>query len=151
MYHSTDDGASWKVVNSGLPDPPWAGPIAASSNGYVYTAVGTTVYRSVQPSTAALPKTLVRDYTTQEFHLDQNYPNPFNPSTTVTYELPRTSHVTLTVYDLLGREVTPLVNGVEEPGTHTVQWNASGQASGVYLCRLDAASFTSVRKLLLLR
>jgi hypothetical protein len=72
------------------------------------------------------------------FALSQNYPNPFNPSTTIDYELPRTSHVTLIVYDMLGRQVVTLVNGVEEPGHKSVEWNAANFASGVYFCTLQA-------------
>jgi hypothetical protein len=86
-----------------------------------------------------------------EFSLKQNYPNPFNPSTTIRYELPKASHVTLTVYDLLGREVATLVNDVEEPGYKSVQWDASRFSSGVYFCRLTAGEFIQTRKLLLVR
>jgi hypothetical protein len=87
----------------------------------------------------------------ESYALSQNYPNPFNPSTTLKYELPRASHVTLTVYDLLGREVTTLVNAIEKPGYKSVEWNASGVASGVYFYRLQAGNFVQTRKLLLLR
>jgi hypothetical protein len=87
----------------------------------------------------------------KEFVLGQNYPNPFNPSTTIHYELPSASHVTLTVYDVLGREVTTLVSGAEEPGYKSVHWDASAVASGVYLCRLTAGEFVATKKLVLLR
>ena len=98
-----------------------------------------------------------------EFELLQNYPNPFNPVTSIHFSLPpgaATSHVgdpaaggttSLLVYDLLGREVATLVNEVMQPGSHTVQWDARGYASGVYLCCLSTAGFVRTRKLLLLR
>ncbi len=86
-----------------------------------------------------------------EHSLSQNYPNPFNPSTTIRYELPRASHVTLTVFDLLGREVATLVQGLQEPGYKSVEWNATGVASGVYFYRLTAGDFVRTCKLLLLR
>jgi hypothetical protein len=85
------------------------------------------------------------------FVLHQNYPNPCNPSTTIKYELPRASYVTLTVYDVLGREVATLVNGIEEPGYKSVQWDASGVASGIYFYRLQAGDFVATKKLLLIR
>ena len=85
------------------------------------------------------------------FHLDQNYPNPFNPSTTISYELSIAGFVRLKVLDILGREVATLVNEEQKAGRKSVQWNASNVASGVYYYRLDAGSFTSVKKLLLLR
>jgi hypothetical protein len=85
------------------------------------------------------------------FSLAQNYPNPFNPTTVVRYQLPVVSNVNLVVYDVLGREVAMLVNRVEDPGYKSVEWNASGVASGVYFYRLQAGNFVQTRKLLLLR
>ena len=86
-----------------------------------------------------------------EVRLDQNYPNPFNPSTTIRYQLPTQLHVTLTVYDILGRGVATLVNGVEGPGIKTVKLDGGNLASGVYFYRLEAGRFTSTKKLMLLR
>jgi hypothetical protein len=86
-----------------------------------------------------------------EFVLEQNYPNPFNPSTTIVYRVGSRALVNLEVDDLLGRAVATLVNEVKQPGTYTVQWDASGMASGVYLYHLQAGGFSDVKKLLLLR
>jgi hypothetical protein len=83
--------------------------------------------------------------------LEQNYPNPFNPSTTISYQLPMQSHVLLKIFDVLGREVATLVNEVKQLGMYSVQWDASGVASGVYLYRLSTTNFVQTRKLLLLR
>jgi predicted GH43/DUF377 family glycosyl hydrolase len=93
------------------------------------------------------------------FSLSQNYPNPFNPSTIVSYELPRPSHVVLEVFSTLGVKVTTLVDGVKSAGVHAVQFDGSGLPSGVYFYRLSAqdASTGSVeilvqtRKLVLVR
>ena len=94
----------------------------------------------------------------KEFALRQNFPNPFNPSTEIRFELPVSSIVTLKVYDLLGREVATLVDGMQEAGYKSAQWNAGNFASGVYYYRLDAkglekgkSTFTQVRKLLLIK
>jgi len=86
----------------------------------------------------------------QEFSLSHNYPNPFNPSTRLTLSAPGREHVTVEVYDLLGRRVAQLVDGVLAPGMHIVEWNASGFASGVYLCRAITGSQSITRKMLLL-
>jgi phosphatidylserine/phosphatidylglycerophosphate/cardiolipin synthase-like enzyme len=86
-----------------------------------------------------------------EYTLDQNYPNPFNPTTTIRFGVPERSNVELKLFDILGREVTTLVNHVHEAGTYTVVLNGSGLASGVYFYRLEAGSTRLQRKLLLLK
>ena len=83
--------------------------------------------------------------------LGQNYPNPFNPTTTINYRLAQSGHVTLTVFDVLGREVMKLVNGVEDVGNHTVQLNGTRLASGMYIYKIKAGSFTSVKKMMFLK
>jgi len=85
------------------------------------------------------------------FSLGQNYPNPFNPSTAMRYEVPSTSHVTLTVFDMLGREVSVLVNDRREAGVYQVKFDGSNLASGMYFYRLRAGSFVATKRLLLLR
>jgi hypothetical protein len=86
-----------------------------------------------------------------EFSLHQNYPNPFNPVTTIRYELPWGSHVTITVYDMLGRAVSVLVNDRREAGAYQVMFDGSNLASGMYFYILQAGSFVVAKKLLLLR
>jgi tetratricopeptide (TPR) repeat protein len=86
-----------------------------------------------------------------EFALHQNYPNPFNPTTTIKYDLPIETRVTLKLYDLLGREVRTLVDRQMPAGFHQATVDGSALASGVYLYRIDAGSFTHVRKLVLLK
>lgn len=86
-----------------------------------------------------------------EFSVSKNYPNPFNPTTVIKYQLPKDSYVTLRLYDILGREVGVLVDGMKEAGYHEVSFDASRLASGMYLYSLKAGDFTSVRKLVLLR
>jgi hypothetical protein len=85
------------------------------------------------------------------FQLAQNYPNPFNPTTTFSFSLPQSSIVNLTVYDLRGREVATLVNAHMGPGSHSVQFDGTGLASGVYFYRLVASGGSFSRKLLLTR
>ncbi|MFC1569034.1 CARDB domain-containing protein [bacterium] len=85
----------------------------------------------------------------QSFHLAQNIPNPFNPSTTIQYTVPKPCFVTLSIFDLLGKEITTLVNDKKGPGSYSIEWNGNGHAAGIYLYRLKAENFTETRKLVL--
>jgi hypothetical protein len=85
----------------------------------------------------------------REYVLSQNYPNPFNPSTVINYKLPATSHVTLKVFDVLGREVASLVDGEQGVGSHDVRFDASRLASGTYFYRLQTAYFGQTQKMMI--
>jgi hypothetical protein len=85
------------------------------------------------------------------YRLDQNYPNPFNPTTTINYQLPTNSRVTLVMYDFLGREVAQLVNAEQIAGTHSIRIDASTLSSGVYFCRMSANRFVSVAKMIVVK
>jgi type IX secretion system substrate protein len=85
------------------------------------------------------------------FSLSQNYPNPFNPITRVKFALPKTSFVKLAIYDMLGTEVTTLVNESLKPGTYEVDWNASNYPSGVYYYKLVADEFVETKKMVLIK
>ncbi len=87
----------------------------------------------------------------KSFALNQNYPNPFNPSTVISYDLPVKGDVTLKIYDVLGREVATLVNEKQNAGSYKVTFNASKLSSGVYFYQLQAGSFSSVKKLILMK
>ena len=86
-----------------------------------------------------------------EYTLYQNYPNPFNPTTTIKYDLPNTSDVSLIIYDILGRKVKELVNTKQQAGRYEIQFNASNLASGVYIYQLIADKYFSSRKMILLK
>jgi hypothetical protein len=87
----------------------------------------------------------------QQYSLSQNYPNPFNPKTGFRFQVPGVSDVKLTVYDLLGREVAVLVNERKIPGSYEVTFDGSGLASGVYIYRMTAGSFTESKKMVLVK
>jgi Secretion system C-terminal sorting domain len=86
-----------------------------------------------------------------KFELHANYPNPFNPATTIRYDVAGTEMVRLAVFDVLGRQVSSLVNGQQSPGRYTVDFNASNLASGVYIYRLEAGTRVFTRTMLLLK
>ncbi len=110
----------------------------------VYTIEDTAGADSAGKSIASVP--LPTDY-----DLSQNYPNPFNPTTVIDYSIPKAVHVTLKIYDDLGREVKTLVNENESAGYHYVVFEASTLPSGVYFYRISAGKFTSVKKLVLIK
>jgi len=83
--------------------------------------------------------------------LMQNYPNPFNPSTHISYNVASLGMISLKVYDLLGREVETLVNEVKAQGSYAATFNATNRPSGVYFCRLQAGTYSSTKKLILLK
>jgi hypothetical protein len=86
-----------------------------------------------------------------EYALLQNYPNPFNAQTVIGYGLPEASRVTIEIYDLLGRLIESLPGGMQNAGYHNLEWNASGQTSGIYFYRIKAGNFAQMRKMLLLK
>ncbi len=106
---------------------------------------------SIQPETTGI--TDDKSSLPAGFSLSQNFPNPFNPSTTINYSVPKTSYVTLKVYDILGREISILVNEEEKPGNYSVRLSSDRLhlSSGVYFYRIKAGSFSETKKLMLLK
>ena len=86
-----------------------------------------------------------------DYRLYSNYPNPFNPTTTFRYELPKDSRVTLSVFDINGREIARLVNETQPAGCYSLIWNASEVGSGVYFYRIQAGEFQQVKKMVLVK
>ncbi len=89
--------------------------------------------------------------TPNTFALEQNYPNPFNPTTNIKFALPKTADVTLTIYNMLGQKVNTLINEKMTSGFHIVPFDASNLSSGMYIYRIQAGSFTSTKKMLLIK
>ena len=87
----------------------------------------------------------------KEYALSQNYPNPFNPVTNIKFDLPKQGHVTLKIYDILGKEVANLVNEIKPAGSYLVDFNGSCLASGVYYYRIEAGNFVNVKKMVLIK
>ena len=156
VFLSTNNGKSWNDANStsfvntntGL--KPFINTLAISGAFLFAGTDGAGVWR--RPLSEMI--TAVKDNENQipaQFRLDQNYPNPFNPSTTINYSLPKTGHVTLKVYDVLGKEVATLVNEEESSGNYHIQFNANKLASGVYFYRLSAGNSVTTKKLVLMK
>jgi len=111
-----------------------------SGSAYVYNGFTSPV--GVESERAGIP---------EEFSLSQNYPNPFNPVTTIEYSLLRSGEMSLIIYNLLGEEITRIIDGYQLAGTHAITWNKSNVSSGIYFYKLQAGDFVQTKKMLLLK
>lgn len=136
-------GRSWFLVEDQYYVGPYRGLID-NVKVYNYAAAGITGVADEPVSIA------------HEFRLSQNYPNPFNPTTEIEFSIPKFQHVTLAVYDILGKQVKTLVNEERHAGSHRVTWNGTDNSgakisTGVYFYKLTSGNMTQVRKMLLLK
>ena len=130
--------------------------IVADNSGNVYVtgwSYGTTTYDDYCTIKYhdLIGIKLISNGTPKEYSLSQNYPNPFNPTTKIKFDIPRSGDVKLVIYDILGREVTTLVNQDLKPGVYEVEWNASNKPSGVYFYKLTTADFTETKRMVLIK
>ncbi len=125
-----------------IPDSAGTTPLRLTTNIFGNYLDTTTVVTAVRSLPDPVPST---------FELAQNYPNPFNPTTMIRYSVPQKSQVTLKIYNVLGQEVATLFSGSQAAGTYEVNFDASRFASGVYFYRLQAGSFSSVKKMMLMK
>jgi hypothetical protein len=119
---------------------------------YIYSLLAVTLQK-LDPTTGIK---LIDNTVPQVYSLGQNYPNPFNPTTTINYTIPKEGNVKIEVYDITGKLVTTLVNSSMSGGKYSVTWNgknSSGQnvGSGIYLYRIQASDFVSVKKMVMLK
>jgi photosystem II stability/assembly factor-like uncharacterized protein len=147
IRQTTDAGATWTIYSTGLnSDLKKVRVLRKERVVYVqgtnHVLLRADIIEGVSHTFDGVPT---------HFLLSQNYPNPFNPSTTISYQLPKSSTVTLKVFDVLGREVATLVNGKQTTGFKSITWDAANVPSGMYFYRLIAGSFIETRKLVVVR
>ncbi|VAX17367.1 hypothetical protein MNBD_IGNAVI01-1650 [hydrothermal vent metagenome] len=152
LYLTEDNGEHFQKIYSGNTGSIWAdnkNPATIYFNSdQGLLRFGDTVTVDVEEDINELPN---------NFRLEQNYPNPFNPSTTIKYSIPRNTeyysvqHVTLRVFDILGGEITTLVNKEQKPGSYEVKFDASDLGSGIFFYQLRAGGYTQSRKMILLK
>ncbi len=151
VFYTTNGGTSF--INDNLTFS--ANQIVKSGN-YMFAALSGATNGGVWVRTFPLGIQTVSNEVPERFSLSQNFPNPFNPTTKIKFELSSTSatsvaQTSLSVYDVLGREVEILVNEDLAPGTYEVEWDASGFSSGVYCYQLTTGDFSETRKMLLVK
>jgi hypothetical protein len=87
----------------------------------------------------------------KHFYLRQNYPNPFNPTTKISYSIPEASVVSLKIYDLLGKEISTLINEVKSAGNYEVNFDAEQLTSGIYFYKIEAGNYIEAKKMILMK
>lgn len=151
VYVSTDFGKTWgmesdnlifdKVTSIALNDQYIY--VGTESRGIWKRLITDLIFRL----TGVEDKTKIPSF----YELGQNYPNPFNPATKINYSIPKESHVSIKIFDALGREVKTLVNGVKTAGNFWVEFNAESFSSGIYFCTILAGNYTKTIKMTLLK
>jgi len=146
VYQSADDGVTWSRVNNGLRHT-WIYSMASNADGIVFAGTDSDgVYRTISPVT-----NVAKELRPADFQLGQNYPNPFNPTTNIEVRIDNRELVNLRVFDVLGKEISTLLNEVRPAGVYTVKWDASLLPSGVYLYRLQAGAYVATKKMIVVK
>ena len=149
IYSTNDGGTSWSNITDNLGH--WGGKFLRlnphNTNQLFLGTDGGDVWikdlvTTIDDNEVSIPS---------KFNLDQNYPNPFNPSTRISYQLPTLSKVVLKVYDILGREVTTLVNREQNAGNYKIIFNSSNLSSGIYFYRIVSGVFTQTKKMMVIK
>jgi photosystem II stability/assembly factor-like uncharacterized protein len=147
IYMSKDNGETWDDITSNTKYLN-VHSFTVDKHDNIYLATDESVWKSNPDSLTSIAED---DIKPKEYFLSQNYPNPFNPSTTIKYSLPQTGRVTLSIYDLLGREVIKLIDEEKPAGDYKTKWNASSYPSGVYFLKMQAGQFSETRKIVLVK
>jgi photosystem II stability/assembly factor-like uncharacterized protein len=145
---STNGGANWTLQATGITTYLYSLSFINVQTGWAVGMNG----RILKTTTGGI--TYIQQISNEipnEFKLYQNYPNPFNPTTNIKFQISKLSVAKIIIYDILGREVTTLVNEQLKPGTYEVEWNASNYPSGVYYYKLSSGEFSETRKAVLLK
>ena len=143
---------SWQVPSSLAKDSLYKIRVTSVSDTNLYDLSDKNFYINTDVTAADAKNNVVTEY-----KLYQNYPNPFNPSTTIKYDLPTASNVTITVFNAIGQRVSLLINKTQSAGAHEVVWNAHNLSSGIYFLRIKAeglngkSNFLSYKKAILLK
>lgn len=156
IYKSTNNGINWVSIGEGLPFLesidflfPYGNKILAATSDGIYQRDISEIITSISKQSSEIPRA---------FKVYQNYPNPFNPSTVIKFDVPvsrdadNSSYQTrLVVYDLLGNEISTLVDETLKPGRYSVTWDASKYPSGAYLYKVQSGSLSETRKMMLIK
>jgi hypothetical protein len=149
VFISPDNGLTWNGISQGL-DGYFVYSLVVSGEHIFAGVSGGGVWQRPLSEVTSVSNNVLRTLPAS-FVLSQNYPNPFNPSTTIAFQLPHRSHVSLSVFDLLGRQMELLIDNTLDGGKHEVTFNADGYPTGVYFYRLKAGEFVQTLKMIVQR
>jgi hypothetical protein len=157
ILHTTDGGETW-IEGKKITHQTLRGIHFANKNVGIIIGDNGVILKTTTGGITSVKENRIQEIT-PNYHLYQNYPNPFNPSTVISFQLPVFSHVKLIIYDILGREVTKLIDEDRLAGYHSITWNAKNVASGLYYYKLmvnganplTAGNYVQVRKMILLK
>ncbi len=147
MLFTNDGGTNWELQKSNTRQHLNDLCFVNDTTGYIVGTNG-TILKTINGGTVGVKRVFAQRKT---FSLFQNYPNPFNPSTVIKFTLKEDEKVTLKIFDILGREVTTLLNRKMKAGVYSVNFNATGLSAGVYFYRITAGNFVDVKKMILLK
>lgn len=147
VYFSATGGSSWQLMTTGLP---------AGANVYALGMLAGKLYAATysygvfyyEPDAVSISNS---DETASGFSLLQNYPNPFNPSTEISFRVPKSSFVNISLYDAMGKKVAYIVNETLQAGEHSIRYDASHLAGGVYFYKMTSGDFSSTKKMILVK
>ena len=139
--HSTTESLTYNYTDNGL----------TNGNSYNYSVVAVDINGGRQQLSTASVTPIAGAATVTKFALSQNFPNPFNPTTSISFDLPTGSFVSLKVFNMVGQEVASLVNGNLAQGRHSISFDAKDLPSGLYIYRMNAGSFNATKKMLLMK
>jgi len=153
IAYSVDWGHTWEAQESGVSDPLWEVYFINDYEGWIAGGLASNVI--LHTKNGGVSTTGIGDYRdnqTQSYILEQNFPNPFKSSTRISYNLNRSTHITVTVYDFSGRKIQTLVNEFQTSGEYSVDWNANRFCNGLYFYELKVDNdFSELRKMILTR
>ena len=149
VFHSNDNGTTWRNISNGLLDSSVTSLLVAGT--YLFAATESGVWKRPLSEITSVNHGMTGTNVPERYSLSQNYPNPFNPTTQIKYSIPKRSYITLKVYNFLGQLVRTLFDGVQEQGNFEALFDGKGLASGMYLFRLTSSGFTETKKLILIK
>ncbi len=153
FYVSTDKGINFTDKTAGLGNASITSIVIL--NNYVFAANANYLSGNVSAFRSPLQELIgvinISTKVPSGYELNQNYPNPFNPMTNIRFNVPKTEHASITIFDIMGREIAVLVNEQLKPGTYEVTWDGSNFSSGIYYYKIICGNYTDTKKMILLK